>query len=452
MECNRNETYCFEVGGFLKNTASSTLLASVFLYATPVYAATQIAAPAPVIRGAAVDATQAETILGSGASFLADAISIASAGYPSVSAARSQVRAARSDLSGARWLRFPSASVEAASTGTGSGDTDWALNVEQPLWAAGRIGGTIRQNKALVQGAEAGVSEVQLEVALRVAQSFFDFQRLAMRETILEDSLTEHQKLVDSMERRVAQELSPTSDLDLARSRKSQVEQELAATNGARRAALSRLRELTGNPAYLVGGIIRYDANFHHPMADGLMDEAVAYDPKRKRLQAQARAADAEVTVKRASILPQLNAQYQRPTFGDDRVGLVLRAQTEGLSRFSSVDAARQRRQAAELQIVTAERELRETISADLLENSVSRTRVSTSGSAATSAQAVTESFMRQFVAGKRTWFDVMNAVREGTSARLSEADSRVSAVASATRLLLRSGRWMPFASEDVKR
>lgn len=135
--------------------------------------------------------------------------------------------------------------------------------------------------------------------------------------------------------------------------------------------------------------------------------------------------------------------------FGSDRLGIVLRAQTDGgLSRFSAVSVAQERRAAAEIAILSNERELREAVDADLLENAVARERASSSSLSAKSAQAVTDSFMRQFVAGRRTWFDVMNAVRESMTARLGEVDARVSAMASATRLILRSGRWTPFAAE----
>ena len=160
--------------------------------------------------------------------------------------------------------------------------------------------------------------------------------------------------------------------------------------------------------------------------------------------------AAADVQVRKAAIFPQLNAQYEKPTFGPDRVGVVLRAQTDGgLSRFSAVSVARERQASAEIALLSNERELREQIEVDELENAVAKDRAASSAISATSATAVTESFMRQFVAGRRTWFDVMNAVRESMTARISEVDARISAMASASRLLMRSGRWTPQAQKD---
>jgi adhesin transport system outer membrane protein len=110
---------------------------------------------------------------------------------------------------------------------------------------------------------------------------------------------------------------------------------------------------------------------------------------------------------------------------------------------------ARERQASAEIALLSNERELREQIEVDELENAVAKDRAASSAISATSATAVTESFMRQFVAGRRTWFDVMNAVRESMTARISEVDARISAMASASRLLMRSGRWTPQAQKD---
>lgn len=382
---------------------------------------------------------------------LALAIALAAKSYPAVQVAKANERAAGAAVRGAKWQRFPSLSVEALGVGSGPGGSELAFTAEEPLWAGGRIKGTINLSKAQLAAATSAVAEVRLDTALQIAAAFFDIQRLSQREVILEESLAEHQKLVDSMARRVEVELSPASDLDLARSRAAQVEQELVLTNGQRRVALTRLREFTGDPAFQVTAIVRYDPARHHPDPDGLIDEALQFDPRRRKLSAESAAADASVDVARSGLFPQIYAQYQKPLYGDDRIGVVMRVQTDGgLSKFSAVDAARQRRASAEFAILTAERDLRRALEADLLENAVAQKRIASSSLSASSSQLVTESFMRQFVAGRRTWLDVMNAVRESATARLTEVEARVSAIASAMRLGLRSGRWRPqLESQD---
>jgi adhesin transport system outer membrane protein len=57
---------------------------------------------------------------------------------------------------------------------------------------------------------------------------------------------------------------------------------------------------------------------------------------------------------------------------------------------------------------------------------------------------------MRQFIAGRRSWLDVMNALREAVTAQLSKADAEVVVMSTAARLLLRSGRWHPMFERPV--
>jgi adhesin transport system outer membrane protein len=51
---------------------------------------------------------------------------------------------------------------------------------------------------------------------------------------------------------------------------------------------------------------------------------------------------------------------------------------------------------------------------------------------------------MRQFIAGRRSWLDVMNALREAINAQVGKTDAEIQAMAVSVRLLMRSGRWRP--------
>ncbi len=72
----------------------------------------------------------------------------------------------------------------------------------------------------------------------------------------------------------------------------------------------------------------------------------------------------------------------------------------------------------------------------------VHRAQIST-GASETAAR-VSESYMRQFITGRRSWLDVMNALREAVTAQLGKVDAESVAMSAAVRLTLRSGRWHP--------
>ena len=364
--------------------------------------------------------------------------------YPSVRAFRSQVRAANADVRGAKNLRLPSVGVQGVAVGTGRG-LGSQLVVDQPVFSFGRLGATIDRAEAPRVVRRAEVDETVLAVALDTVSAYYDIARLARRESILNESLAEHQRLVDSIGRRVAQEVSPQSDLELARSRTAQVEQDLALTIAQRQATASRLYQLVGDSNYDAGNVPTYDPAIHHPDPADAVEQTIACSPRRARLAAQTQVAKAETRQARRSFFPQLSAQYSYSDILGSRAGLAVSAQTSGgLSNLAAAQSASARETATQLDVTTAERELRQTIANDLVENASARRRISASSTAASSAENVTESFKRQFVAGRRTWLDVMNATREATSAELGTSDAEFSAMASAARILLETCRWQP--------
>ena len=367
--------------------------------------------------------------------------------YPAIAAGKSAIRASSAELSAARWLRFPSVEVEAATLDDRIGRIRPGLQVNQPLWTGGRISGGIERARASSQVALAQLEETVLDVLLRLSQSYFEIARTIQLEAILKDSLTEHQRLVESMERRVAQEVSPRSDLDLARSRAAQVRQEMTSVSAQRYAALQRFYELVGDTNFELGPVPEYSEARHHPPVEGAVLEALACSPTLRRRKAETEVALAEAKIAKASIYPQVGLLGSYTDANGAQVGLSVRAQTSGgLAPFASAEAARSRAITADLQTAVAERESREAVVLDVVENTSARGRIESSSAAAEAAGAVTESFMRQFITGRRTWLDVMNAVRESNAARIGLTEAKISAMGSATRLRLRTCRWIPQA------
>lgn len=379
-----------------------------------------------------------------------DAAAVQAQSYPALRAGAQSIRASEADVRAAQWLRFPSVVVQGLATESIGGNqltnpVGANLQVDQPLWAGGRISGNIARARANQDLAEAQLDVNSQDITIRVLNAYYAIGQSLRREEILKQSLSEHERLVESMSRRVEQEVSPRSDLDLAQSRAAQVRQDLAITVAQRYVNLQRIRELVGNPSYDPGPPAVYDPKVHHPQTGSAVIQALACDPQQRRLRAQADVAKADTRIANASVLPQVSARYSRNEVTGNQVGLVLSAQTNGgLSNFAAAEGARAREQASILQIAVAERELRETVILDVVDNTTSRDRIQSSDIAVSSSQNVTDSFMRQFITGRRTWLDVMNAVRESAAARLGLVDAETTAMASAARLLLRTCQWRP--------
>lgn len=368
--------------------------------------------------------------------------------HPSIKAARLNAEAAGSDLKSAKWQRFPSVSLETGVFEQDNYMPTTSAVLDLPLWTSGRIGSTIDRSEYLKQSAEAAFHEAILEIGLAVNQSYHDVIRLNLRSDVLLSNVEEHRKMVLTMERRVAQEVSPQVDLDLARSRLSQVEQQFSLNKAQYDSALQRLRELLSDSAFLpksqdyVNSWLNIDQE--SVIADGL-----AFSPRKAKLQADALAAGAEAKIIVASALPQVSGQYSYNEIYGYRFGVVLKAQTDaGFSRFAATDAAKMRQQSVEMQVNATESSLRDVLVNDHIEYVYASQRIGNADGSAESSRRVTESYMRQFISGRRGWLDVMNAVRESTTAGLDAIDAHINASSAYNRILLRTGRWRPVISE----
>lgn len=381
---------------------------------------------------------------------LAEAVDQALADNPQVLARRAALAITEADLETAQWLRYPSLSAEAlaATRGSNAADADGlALNValEQPLWAGGAINGQIDAARSSRDAGVNSLRETRLNVMLGVVAAYFDALGAIERIGALETGLADHRTLVASIERRVMREVSPLADLTLARSRTTQLEIELAAAKEAEARARLRLRELVGYEpeALVLPGPAIFDLVPPEPVA---MQEMLYCAPSLDRLRNVIASTEAEVRTAKGSLYPRLLLQLSQNELTGARAALVLRAQTgNGLSRLSAIDRAEARVDEAVAQLGGVDREIRARLGNEFVALRSNRIQADSGVLASTAAADLQASYQRQFVAGRRSWLDVLNAAREVTTARIIEGGARVNAAASATRILALTCRWRPL-------
>ena len=380
---------------------------------------------------------------------LLEAAATATENYPSIRNAEAELRASRADLRGARWLRFPNVSVEALALigGKPGYDDGFTANIvgEQPIYNFGKLDGTIDRAQAAMTVRVAALDQTAQQVALEVSDAFYNLALAARRTSVLESGLAQHRALLQTIQNRVRQEVSPQSDLDLAMSRTAQLEQDLEQAKAGRSSSLARLVQLVGTNTQDFGMVPDYDSVTMHPSDQGAMARALNCDPGLARLRGEVLIAQADARVAKASIMPEVVGQVTHNEITGTRAGIVLRAQTgNGLSKFAESEAARTRVDAALFNVSTAERELRESLQLDFVNNRSARERVAANAQASMTSELVTESYKRQFITGRRTWLDVMNASREATNSKLSVAEAEISAMASNAHIWLRTCGWQP--------
>ena len=183
------------------------------------------------------------------------ALAAALTSHPSVLGKQADIRAAHADLEGANWARYPVPSVEATTPAAGDGMPGGLLRIDQPLWAGGRISGSIDNAQRQVDVSGNALVETRWTVALQVISAYFEALRQGAREAHAKAAIAEHEKLLAMIQRRVVQEVSPPVDQRFAESRLFQAQSDKSQATQSLNNAIAQLAQLTGQ----TGGEISWD-------------------------------------------------------------------------------------------------------------------------------------------------------------------------------------------------
>jgi adhesin transport system outer membrane protein len=110
-----------------------------------------------------------------------------------------------------------------------------------------------------------------------------------------------------------------------------------------------------------------------------------------------------------------------------------------GLSTAAGIRAALARKESAAESRRNVEQELRQALAADFASHKATVEQIGVGNLLRQSTQEVADSYARQFVAGRKSWQEVLNAVREAMQARLSVMDAQALFAQTAWRLHLRA-------------
>jgi adhesin transport system outer membrane protein len=365
-------------------------------------------------------------------------IAAAFAHHPLVRSQQGRSDAAQAGIEAARWQFWPtpSFSVERAGNTAGAGDaTVGTLRVQQPLWTGGRLTSNLSRAEARALTAQAEFEEGKQQLALRVSQAWSEVLVAQIKLGAYESGRAMHQRLLALVKRREAEGVSAQADVALASSRLSSLQAELDAITAQRETALERLRSLTGRPLQAQALV---QATRAEPMAGGasladVLASARALSPLLAKARAQALVAQSDVELARAALSPEVYVRLERQ-FGSanpgqqsqqSRIFVGLNSSLGGgLSSLSGVEAARAQQRAAQEEEQVQLLALQEQVQADHTLARAAQIRRTGLESARQATAEVSESYERQFLAGRKQWQDLMNAAREQTQNEVQLADA----------------------------
>ena len=364
--------------------------------------------------------------------------------HPDVRSRRDDQQAAVARLEAARWGRFPGLSAQVE---TRSGGPQTVMRLEQPVWNGGRISSQINASQAELNVAGATLSETQLDVLQRSAGAFFDILRLESRLKTALANEAEHQRLLEIIQRRVAAEVSPSTDETQAAARWRQAITERIQTTRQIETARLLLAQLVGKTVneLLPPNAIKMDSWSETT----LLEAAMRVSPERQRLVAQIDAADAQIGLAKSQIMPSVVVGYQSIVgtlpYGEDRGRAYIGLQVQtggGLSNFANVRAAVSKKTAAVEAIEAHDRRLTQSVRTSWAESLALTEQVEPVRKLLLGSEEIVASYLRQFQVGRKNWLDVLNAQREKTQAEYSFSDLEYPLMLSSVRLLLLAGRW----------
>jgi adhesin transport system outer membrane protein len=257
----------------------------------------------------------------------------------------------------------------------------------------------------------------------------------------------EHLRLLETIKRRVAAEVSPLTDETQAAARWRQAITERIRITQQIDPARFLLAQLVGRP---LGELIPpAPINMDRWSESTLLDAALRFSPERRRLVALVDAADGQIGLAKSQIMPSVVAGYQfrfgTLPYGEDpgRAYLGVQVQTGGgLSILANVRAAVSKKTAAVEAIEAHDRRLTQSVRSSWAESLALKEQVEPVRNLLTGSEEIVASYLRQFQVGRKNWLDVLNAQREKAQAGYSFSDLEYPLMLSNVRLLLLAGRW----------
>ena len=361
---------------------------------------------------------------GAGAQTLDELRAAARNNHPAIKSARLGVDAAGKEVDAASARYLPSLSIVLEGGGKDLvAEPSRYLRLEQNVWDGGATAAGVDLAKQSAELARFCVPEQEQDIDLQVISAWQTLQsangRVVVADRLLK-LLSDHEAM---MTRRVQSELSTQVELQLVQAQVMQagLDRRKALLNAS--LAKLRLEQLTG-----IEGLRN---TLSSPASEGVPErfaaEAQAFQgtdwaalanrqPTVRRAEKELLAAQSRIETKRSELRPQLYARVDRGlgSGGTTAAFVGVRYSTgAGFAASSEVDALIARAASLEGARDAARLEVLQTMLNDANEIQENLQRYKSLVVSVESARQIHESYVRQFTAAKKSWLDVMNAMRE---------------------------------------
>ena len=374
---------------------------------------------------------------------------------PSVASSQARVRSAELGVESAEWQRYPTpffnieaSGDDAAAQRDDEEDYVASIGVEQPLWTGGRLVAGVKKARAAHGSSLADAQAARQQVALDVIEAYGGWLSAQLKYQAWAQSRDTHEALREKVRRRAEQGVSSASDLALADGRLASTRADLNAAKAQEHVARLALARLLGRSIKTAIQPSSHEEapQLQHADVNALLRQAQSQSPSVSRATAELAVIDAEIGESESNLWPDvyLRLEYrhngQVASNGERssgaRVSLGMRSKLgAGFSSLTNIGALQAQHAAVLTDIEIQKRFVDEQVSADLAMLRSFIPRLKALRLSLEVAETVSESYGRQFLAGRKSWLNVMNAARDLVNTEVQLGDAAGAALAVSWRL-----------------
>jgi len=337
--------------------------------------------------------------------------------------------AADKNLKGAAWQMAPTVTYSNGKNAYGNVAT--TTRIQLPLFSGGQTVGSIRESSFRRDGSYADILAAEQTVLSKVVDSYMDLNKSISKVEIANSNLSEHERLYQMIIRRHKAGVSSLNDVTTAEMRLQQALAEVEQYRSLYLTSRSLLEELTSETIPEQEKIIppkTKDLGIKN-LSDAI-SLALEFSPEITSQRAKASAADAHITVQRSALLPQVSLRhdiYAGQVFGKDRVTYVnIDYQlNSGISSVYALGSSASQYQSAVNMVDATQKDVLNTLKRDWNQYQFGAQQVNLIGKQFKASKDVMDSFLRQYVVGKKSWIEVLNAQREMAQAEYTLVDAQ---------------------------
>lgn len=362
--------------------------------------------------------------------------------HPSVKSQQSLLDASGAAEETAQWQYYPTPSIaleKAATSGDDPGyqgdDLVVRVGLQQPLWTGGRLSAGLEKARASSQLSQALLEGQKTTISLALIRAYGDWYQAWHKQDVLLRAQTEYQAMKLRIQRRLKQGASSKSDLALVQARIAANKAEQASAEAQKRVALVEISQWVGRnisaDELLQDKTLARKVMEHDP--EMLSRQAIKHSPVLRQAVSDMAVASAEVDVRKAALKPNvyLRFEHQHGDFArvdadsENRIFLGVESRFgAGLSSLTQINEARAQLIAALERVNEQKRLVSEQTIAEYFRAISFAARIDALKVSVETAEKVSRSYQRQFLAGRKSWQENMNAVRDRVNAELQLVDT----------------------------